>query len=56
MAIDELLHGEVRVINVGLENFAKDLARQSVPVIQVKWSPPARGNARLATLLSKLGS
>ncbi len=45
-----------RVINVGLERFAEDLAAQSVAVQHVQWSPPAGGNARLAELLSKLGS
>lgn len=56
MTIDELLHSEVRVINVGLEIFARDLERQGVSVIQVVWTPPARGDVRLAALLSKLVS
>lgn len=56
MKLDELLQNEVRVINVGLESFANDLERQGVKVVHVQWSPPARGNARLASLLSKLGT
>ena len=51
-----LLEAPPRVINVGLERFAEDLAAQSVAVQHVQWSPPAGGNARLAELLSKLGS
>lgn len=51
-----LLEAPPRVINVGLERFAEDLAAQSVAVQHVEWSPPAGGDARLADLLSKLGS
>lgn len=46
----------VKVVNIGLERFAKELESQSVEVVQVEWSPPAGGNARLAALLAKLGS
>jgi FdrA protein len=51
-----LLDAPPRVVNVGLERFAEDLATQSVAVQHVQWSPPAGGDARLAELLSKLGS
>ena len=51
-----LLGAPPRVINVGLERFAEDLAAQSVAVRHVQWSPPAGGDARLADLLSKLGA
>ena len=51
-----LLDAPPRIINVGLERFAEDLAAQSVAVQHVQWSPPAGGDARLADLLSKLGS
>ena len=50
-----LLEAPPRVINVGLERFAEDLAAQNVAVQHVQWSPPAGGNTRLAELLSKLG-
>jgi hypothetical protein len=40
MAIDALLGGPVRVINIGLESFARDLAANGAPVAQVDWSPP----------------
>ena len=56
MTLNELLQSEIRVINVGLEIFAKDLEREKVDVVHVEWTPPARGDARLADLLSKLGS
>jgi hypothetical protein len=60
-----LLAAPPRVVNVGLELFATDLAGQSsqqgggekkARVVQVQWSPPAGGNAHLAGLLGKLRS
>lgn len=45
-----------QVINVGLERFAEELKAQGVPVTQVRWAPPAGGNAKLADLLAKLGT
>jgi hypothetical protein len=51
-----LLGQPLRVINVGLERFAEDLAAHGTTVQQVQWAPPAGGDARLADLLSKLGS
>jgi hypothetical protein len=49
-----LLTAPPRVINIGLELFAEDLARQGAQVVHVRWSPPAGGNPRLADLLAKL--
>ena len=51
-----LLTRPVKVVNIGLERFARELEAQSVPVVQVEWAPPAGGNPRLAALLAKLGS
>lgn len=51
-----VLDAPPRVINIGLERFAEDLAAQSAAVQHVQWTPPAGGDARLADLLSKLGS
>ena len=45
-----------KVINVGLELFAKDLTLQGFDVTQVDWTPPAGGDPELANLLSKLTS
>jgi hypothetical protein len=50
-----LLTAPPRVINVGLELFAENLAGQGAQVVHVRWSPPAGGNAQLADLLAKLG-
>lgn len=49
-----LLAAPPQVVNVGLELFAESLARQGARVVHVRWSPPAGGNARLASLLTKL--
>ena len=51
-----LLARPVKVINVGLDRFARELEARAVPVVQVEWVPPAGGNAKLAGLLAKLGS
>ena len=51
-----LLDAPPRVINVGLERLAEDLATQNVTVQHLDWSPPAGGDARIADLLSKLGN
>ena len=49
-----LLEAPIRVANIGLQKFADDLVGQDVEVVQVDWAPPARGNTRLANLLSRL--
>lgn len=50
----DLLGAAPRVINVGLETFAVNLASQGAEVAHVRWSPPAGGNSHLAGLLEKL--
>jgi FdrA protein len=50
----DLLATGPRVINVGLEMFANNLAARGARVVHVQWSPPAGGDARLAGLLEKL--
>ena len=51
---DDLLHEPVIVINVGLKDFAENLERQEVKVVQVDWSPPAGGDQELIDLLDEL--
>ncbi len=50
----DLLAAAPRVINVGLEMFAANLAARGARVVHVAWSPPAGGDNRLAGLLDKL--
>ena len=49
-----LLEEPPRVINIGLASFADDLKKQDVEIVNVEWSPPARGNIELANLIAKL--
>jgi FdrA protein len=55
METDKLLQSEVKVINIGLREFAADLQSCKVPVVHVQWSPPAVADPRIASLLAKLG-
>jgi FdrA protein len=50
----DLLAAGPRVVNVGLEMFAANLAARGARVVHVEWSPPAGGDSRLAGLLEKL--
>ena len=50
----EKLPRDVRVINIGLAGFSRDLGRCGIDVVQVDWSPPAGGDARLIALLDRL--
>jgi hypothetical protein len=49
-----LLGGPPRVVSLGLDLFARTLESLDVPVVHLAWSPPAGGDARLATLLESL--
>lgn len=52
--VRDLFAAPPRVVNVGLEIFAANLASQDARVIHVRWNPPAGGNSQLAGLLDKL--
>ncbi|MEW5784586.1 MAG: fdrA domain protein [Bacillota bacterium] len=54
MSIQSLLNSEVKVINLGLEDFARNLKEQAVDVLHVRWQPPAMGDQNLLSLLDKL--
>jgi hypothetical protein len=43
-----------RIVNVGLEMFAADLASRGVPVVHVDWRPPANADPKLAACLTRL--
>ena len=51
-----LLSGPVRVANIGLAAFARDLATVGTPVVQVDWTPPAGGRPELVAALSRLNT
>lgn len=44
----------VEALNVGLESFAKDLEKQSVPVVHLDWKPLAGGNEKLIGILERV--
>ena len=46
--------GAPRVVNVGLDLFAGELARLDIPVAAVDWRPPAGGDPKIAALLTHL--
>lgn len=50
-----LLTSDVKVVNVGLEGFVKDLQDCGIEVTHVDWAPPAGGDSEMAALLAKLG-
>lgn len=52
--VNELFNKELKVINVGLESFYKDLKTQEIKAIHVDWRPTAGGNKKLSSLLSRL--
>lgn len=55
-SIDALLASSVKVVNIGLREFAADLKAGKTSVIQVEWSPPVSSNPRIAMLLAKMGA
>ncbi len=56
MGTDDLLNNPLRVINVGLEGFARELEDVGVPVVHVDWSPSALADPALADLLDRLAA
>ncbi len=49
-----LFRTPLQVVNLGIQDFARELRQQSVPVVEVDWRPPAGGNSDLAELLKKM--
>lgn len=52
--INELFKKDLNVANIGLDSFYKDLKSQKIEAIHVDFKPPARGNKKMASLLSRL--
>jgi hypothetical protein len=53
MSLDDVLPRPLRVINLGLEMFARELESDGVSVVHVDWRPPL-GRADLTALLARL--
>jgi FdrA protein len=54
--LNELFKKDLKVINMGLDSFNKDLKSQDVDSIQMNWRPVAGGNERMRNLLTRLKS
>jgi hypothetical protein len=52
--VNKLFAGELRAVNIGLESFADNLAREGAPVVHVNWRPPAGGDAKAIAALDAL--
>lgn len=50
----DLLHDELKAINVGLEVFYQALLNQKAPVMHVNWRPPVGGDAKMTSVLDRL--
>ncbi len=53
MSLGSLLGRPLRVVNVGLELFARELEADRVVVVHVDWRPPS-GALNMAALLARL--
>lgn len=51
MAEPTLFQSQLSVITAGIGSFAESLRRQSVPVTELDWYPPAEGNEALVEIL-----
>jgi hypothetical protein len=51
--IEQLFKG-VNVVNVGIEMFKNDVARQGAPVVQLDWKPPGGGKPEVIAALDRL--
>jgi len=56
MKPESLFKGAPRVLNIGLERFAAELAARGVAVAQLDWRPSAGGRLDLADLLARLAA
>lgn len=54
--LNTLFNKELKVVNMGLESFYDDLKNQNVQTIQMAWKPPAGGNKKMMSLLTRLRS
>lgn len=52
---ETILTEKLKVVNIGISNFADDLRSQNVEVVHVDWKPPAGGDIEMLKLLEKLG-
>jgi FdrA protein len=49
-----LFDSPLKIINIGLQNFAESMLEQDVEVVHIYWEPPAGGDEEMINLLDKL--
>lgn len=52
--VNDIFGKELKVLNIGLEQFCQDLKDQNVTAVQMDWRPPAGGDNEAADLLAAL--
>ncbi|MFX0122539.1 MAG: hypothetical protein ACFFAE_02820 [Candidatus Hodarchaeota archaeon] len=52
--IDELLSTGPKVVNIGLKSFFESCEVQGIPVVHIRWEPPAHGDPELLKILEKV--
>ncbi|MEA4963701.1 hypothetical protein SDC9_195989 [bioreactor metagenome] len=52
--VNDIFGKELKVLNIGLEQFCEDLKDQNVTAVQMDWRPPAGGDSEAADLLAAL--
>ncbi len=52
--MNDLFHGKLHVVNVGLASFAEPILRTGGEVTQVDWAPPGAGEIAVAESLARL--
>ncbi len=52
--VTDLFASELSVVNLGLESFAENLRECGAPAVQVRWKPPAGGDARMIAALDRI--
>lgn len=50
----DILGGEIRAVNIGLDIFRDALEAQGVKVVQVDWEVPAGGDEKIIDILKKM--
>jgi hypothetical protein len=50
-----LFGSELAAVNLGLESFAENLRACGAPAVQVRWKPPAGGDAHAIAVLDRIG-
>jgi len=54
--VTDLFAAELAVVNLGLESFAENLRACGAAAVQVRWKPPAGGDARMIAVLDRIAN